>query len=103
MKISTKNSVPNNTRTNTESTDMLARLMASEDITVQHSADAHTAMMDVENRVLTLPVWEEMSGSLYDMLVMHEVGHALFTPANGWSDCAAIDANENNWPIVQMF
>ena len=103
MKISTKNSVPNNTRTNTESTDMLARLMASEDITVQHSADAHTAMMDVENRVLTLPVWEEMSGSLYDMLVMHEVGHALFTPANGWSDCAAIDSNEKNWPIVQMF
>ncbi len=103
MKISTKNSVPNNTRTNTESTDLLARLMASEDITVQHSADAHTAMMDVENRVLTLPVWEEMSGSLYDMLVMHEVGHALFTPANGWSDCAAIDSNEKNWPIVQMF
>jgi hypothetical protein len=100
MKITTTNAT---TRTKTESTDMLARLLASEDLTVQHSKDAHTAMMNVETRVLILPVWKEMSGSLYDMLTMHEVGHALFTPANGWSDCAAIDPNENNWPIVQMF
>ena len=35
---------------------------------------------DVETRVLTLPMWELASGTVYDMLVGHEVGHALYTP-----------------------
>ena len=29
--------------------------------------------------VLTLPMWERASGQVYDMLVGHEVGHALYT------------------------
>ena len=64
----------------------LAKLLATENITVQHSAAAKTAMFDVKNRVLILPVWREMSNDLYDMLVVHEVGHALDTPADGWLD-----------------
>ena len=64
----------------------LAKLLATENITVQHSAAAKTAMFDVKNRVLILPVWREMSNDLYDMLVVHEVGHALDTPADGWMD-----------------
>ena len=64
----------------------LAKLLATENITVQHSAAAHTAMFDVKNRVLILPVWREMSNDLYDMLVVHEVGHALDTPVDGWLD-----------------
>jgi hypothetical protein len=58
----------------------LAKLLATENITVQHSASAKTAWFDVKNRVLMLPVWREMSDDLYDMLVVHEVGHALDTP-----------------------
>lgn len=58
----------------------LAKLLATENITVQHSASAKTAWFDVKNRVLMLPVWREMSNDLYDMLVVHEVGHALDTP-----------------------
>jgi hypothetical protein len=46
-------------------------------------------MFDVKNRVLILPVWREMSNDLYDMLVVHEVGHALDTPADGWMDALA--------------
>ena len=42
-----------------------------------------TACFDVETRVLTLPMWEKASSDVYDMLVGHEVGHALFTP-NEW-------------------
>ena len=35
----------------------------------------------METRVLTLPMWElATSGTVYDMLVGHEVGHALYTP-----------------------
>jgi len=58
--------------------------MATEDITVRHSAEAQTASFDTLNRVLTLPVWQDMDDALYDMLVGHEVSHALHTPTDGW-------------------
>lgn len=61
----------------------LAKLLATENITVQHSPTAKTAWFDVKNRVLQLPVWREMSNDLYDLLVVHEVGHALDTPNDG--------------------
>jgi len=64
----------------TASIDTLARLMAGEDLSVQHNPLAETASFDMNDRVLTLPVWDNMSRSLYDMLVGHEVAHALWTP-----------------------
>ena len=67
--------------TNTKS--LLAKLLASENLTVEHG-NYSTASMDVKNRVLRLPIWKEMSGSLYDLMVLHEVGHALYTPEDGW-------------------
>ena len=70
------NITPNKNRTN-----MLSRLLATEDIVVEHHTGAPTAMFDVKQRVLVLPTWKEMSTELYDMLVGHEVGHALYTPA----------------------
>ena len=71
--------------------DILSRLLATEDIIVEHSKNAPTAMFDVKNRVLVLPMWKEMSTRLYDMLVGHEVGHALFTPM---SDASGRDLPE---------
>ena len=56
----------------------LAKLLATENLVVEH-ANVETASFDVVNRVLTLPVWEA-SEDVYDMLVGHEVGHALYTP-----------------------
>lgn len=66
---------------NHNSKSQLAKLLASENISVQHSSSAKTAWFDVKNRVLMLPVWREMSNDLYDLLVVHEVGHALDTPS----------------------
>ena len=66
--------------------DILARCMATEDIRVEHRADAPTAYFDTKNRVLGLPVWKDMDSSMYDMLVGHEVSHALHTPAEGWQE-----------------
>ena len=60
--------------------------MATEDINVVHSADAPTAFFDTETRTLGLPVWKDMDDSVYDMLVGHEVSHALHTPTVGWQD-----------------
>ena len=57
----------------------LAKLLATEDLVVEHK-HVETAQFNVDTRVLILPVWEKASNSVYDMLVAHEVGHALFTP-----------------------
>jgi hypothetical protein len=45
-------------------------------------------MFDVDRRVLTLPNWDKASDTVFDMLVGHEVGHALFTPNEDWRDVA---------------
>ena len=70
---------------NKESKSILAKLLATENVTVEHG-NYSTASFDVKNRVLRLPIWKEMSGNLYDLLVLHEVGHALFTPEEGMHD-----------------
>ena len=94
--------------------DRLAKLLATENITVRHSASASTASFDVKDRVLTLPVWKSLSqqgeGTLsesdatdvYDLLVGHEVGHALYTPYKGWEQAIKLDGlNKNILNIVE--
>jgi len=61
----------------------LAKLLATEDLVVENKY-VETAQFNVHTRVLTLPVWERASSQVYDMLVGHEVGHALYTPDNDW-------------------
>ena len=61
----------------------LAKLLATEDLIVEHR-NVETAQFDVRTRVLTLPNWERASNDVYDALVAHEVGHALYTPDREW-------------------
>ena len=61
----------------------LAKLLATEDLVVEHRY-VETAQFNVHTRVLTLPMWERASSVVYDMLVGHEVGHALYTPDRDW-------------------
>ena len=65
----------------------LAKLLATENIEVQENA-VQTASFDVVNRVLTIPVFkeEQKCKHVYDMLVGHEVSHALNTPSDSWKD-----------------
>ena len=64
--------------------DLLAKLMATEDINVLHK-NVPTAYFDVKNRTLVCPILkEDMSPQLYDLFMGHEVGHAINTPADGW-------------------
>jgi len=65
----------------------LARLLATENLIVEHRK-VPTASFDVDRRVLTLPNWDRASSVVYDLLVGHEVGHALFTPNEDWRDAA---------------
>ena len=64
-----------------ESKEKLAKLLAIEDLDIQHQ-QVETAMFDITNRILILPIWEDMSNDLYDLFVGHEIGHALFTPTD---------------------
>ena len=64
---------------NQEVKGTLARLLATENLTVEHRK-VTTASFDVNSRVLVLPIWKTASNTVYDLLVGHEVGHALYTP-----------------------
>ena len=67
-----------------EQKSLLAKLMAAENITVEHKK-IPTAAFDVKNRVLYLPILKWKPGSdTYDLFCAHEVGHALWTPEAGW-------------------
>ena len=61
----------------------LAKLLAQEDLVVENK-NVETACFNVHTRVLTLPNWDKAGNEIYDMLVAHEVGHALYTPDRDW-------------------
>ena len=61
----------------------LAKLLATENLIIEHR-DVSTAQFDVARRVLTLPLWKIKSEDVYDLLVAHEVGHALYTDPRTW-------------------
>lgn len=78
---------------NFEIKGMLARLLATEDLIVEHKK-VQTACFNVHTRVLTLPFWEKASDAVYTMLVAHECGHAIFTDDIEW---------EKEYKIPQQF
>ena len=61
-----------------KASDLSARLLATENLSVVR-ARARTASFDIKARVLTLPMWKDMTPEIEDMLIGHEVGHALYT------------------------
>ena len=69
---------------NLDSKSILAKLIATENIQVQHNK-VQTASFDTKHRVLTLPVFKNQKGDVYDMLIAHECAHALHTPTDGWA------------------
>lgn len=69
-----------------EAKSNLARLMATENLVVEER-NVETASFDIKSRILTVPILNgNLSPYLYDLLLGHEVGHALETPAQGWHD-----------------
>ena len=62
--------------------ESLAKLLAQEDLIVEHR-QVTTAQFNVDTRVLTLPTWNHRVNAVTDLLIAHEVGHALYTP-NEW-------------------
>ena len=70
---------------NNNAKSFLAKLLATENISVEHKK-VKTAYFDVKSRLLVLPIWKNMNEDITDLLIAHEVGHALFTPQSGWEE-----------------
>ena len=59
----------------------LVKLLAEEDVTVSYQKVA-TASFNPNTREVVLPIWKDKSESVMDMMSLHEVGHALYTPVD---------------------
>ena len=81
-----------------ERNELLAKLMATEDIDVQQN-NVPTAYFDTKKRVLVLPNWKNLSQMETEMLIGHEIGHALYTPTNAW--VAAIESFDGNKDVFK--
>ena len=57
----------------------LVKLLAEEDLTVTYQK-VPTASFNVKTRQVILPIWKDKSEDVADMMSLHEVGHALYTP-----------------------
>jgi len=73
---------------NKEAKSNLAKLLATENLTVEHRK-VKTAYFDLQKRLLVVPIWKEMNVDILDLLLAHEIGHALYTPQVEWKE--AID------------
>ena len=81
-----------------ERNELLAKLMATENIEVRQMP-VPTAYFDVQKRRLVLPNWKNLSEIETEMMIGHEIGHALYTPTDAW--VAAIDSFGGNKQVFK--
>ena len=71
---------------NIDAKSNLAKLLASENLFVEMK-NVDTASFNLKSRVLTIPnLKSTLNNDVFDLFIGHEVGHALFTPFEGWHD-----------------
>ena len=75
--------ITKNKEINKNAKSNLAKLLATENISVEHKK-VRTAYFDLKNRLLVVPIWKDMNKDILDLLLSHEIGHALFTDMNEW-------------------
>jgi hypothetical protein len=67
------------TTLNYQAKDTLARLLANENVTIEHRK-VSTAFYIPETRIVVLPIWKNMSEPILDTISAHEIGHLLYSP-----------------------
>lgn len=84
-----------------EQKSLLAKLMATENITIRVK-NVQTASFDVQKRILTVPILKkELTRDIYDLFMGHEVGHALYTPLDGFKKALDMGLNRSILNIVE--
>lgn len=66
--------------------DLMTRIIAKENLTIIISENVDTAKMDLQNRIMVLPLWADLHQDVADTLRCHEVSHALYTPSEKYHD-----------------
>lgn len=61
----------------------LAKLLAKENIDITYG-NYETAFFNVEKRQLGMPIRADQDKDIESLFCLHEIGHALHTPAEGW-------------------
>jgi hypothetical protein len=80
---------------------LLAKLMASENLIVEQR-NVKTASFDTKNRILTVPILDSnISPDLYDLLIGHEVGHALYTPFEGLVTASEMNLTKSVLNVIE--
>jgi len=87
------------TTNDNEKTTLIAKLMSTENISVRFD-HVETAAFDLQNRELMLPIYEGLSQNVYNMMVAHEVSHALNTPWTKWSDFVQGDSTKQQYANI---
>lgn len=80
--------------------DALGRLLAAENLTFVYDSGG-TAYIDMATRVIHMPTWDVATANIALILRAHEVGHALYTPPEGWH--SAIEKNYTDRPSLQSY
>ncbi len=65
---------------NQEADSLLANLLATENITLFYDKNINTAFFDLKKRELHLPIFSDLKEEEKFMWIIHEIGHALFSP-----------------------
>lgn len=71
-----------------EQKSLLAKLLAQEDLNIVYE-NIPTPFFDLKTRSLHCPILKDMgeiTEAVLDLFMSHEIGHALFTPFDGWHD-----------------
>jgi hypothetical protein len=103
-----KNLTTSTSTHNNGAASVMARILATENISVIVDRKASTAAFDLKNRTLILPEWRDMSRNVFDMLIGHEISHALHTPTEGWRNTinamsGTTDTSRQEWQIASLY
>jgi hypothetical protein len=86
---------------------VFARIMSTENITVLFDPKSKDAWFDTTTRTLNMPNWTGMTSEVYDLLLSHEVSHALHTPKEGWisltSELAGDKASDQDKQVARQY
>ena len=80
--------------------EYLAKLLATENIQIQHRSDLDTAGFDPQKRILYLPIYKDITEDAYDLLIGHECSHALHTPQKEWKSVLEEDKEKPGFKTV---
>ena len=86
---------------------VFARIMSTENISVIFNPKSKDAWFDTKTRTLNMPNWTGMTSEVYDLLLSHEVSHALHTPKDGWisltDELAGANASDQDKQVARQY